>query len=482
MIGITSFGTYIPWYRIDRKLIFEQLGWFNAATVPHAKGEKAVANYDEDTLSLAHAAADACLRRIDAPPPEGVYLASLSLPYIQRQNANIVADALGLGPGGRRTDFTGSLKAGTTALLAALDAVAAGSVNPALVCAADCRLAKPGSVQEHQFGDGASALLVGQDNVVAEFKAGHSIAHDFVDYRQINGERFLHAWEERWIREAGLGRIIPEAVEGLLAETGLGIGDFAKIIIPCPTASWLKNLARKLGAEASQIPDTLQGSVGDTGTALPLMMLAAALEDAAPGDNLLMIGFGSGADALWFQVTDAIVEVRRRGQRLADQLSRRRQMTPYGKYLVFRELIPVDAGIRGEIVQSTAMTVLWQQGKTVSALEGVRCRRCGTPQYPRHKVCVNPDCEAIDDMEPYGFAHRMGRVVSFTGDNLVFSWDPPSIYGLIDFEGGGRILLDFTDCTLEDVSVGMPVRMGFRRKYADRERGYFGYYWKAVPA
>ncbi len=76
---------------------------------------------------------------------------------------------------------------------------------------------------------------------------------------------------------------------------------------------------------------------------------------------------------------------------------------------------------------------------------------------------------------------KVGKVVSFTGDNLAFSWDPPSFYGFIDFEGGGRIFMDFTDCTLETVKVGMPVDVSFRRKYADKQRGHYGYYWKAVP-
>ena len=41
--------------------------------------------------------------------------------------------------------------------------------------------------------------------------------------------------------------------------------------------------------------------------------------------------------------------------------------------------------------------------------------------------------------------------------------------------------LDFTDCAVEDVKVGMPVELSFRRKYYDEIRGIHGYFWKAVP-
>ena len=64
---------------------------------------------------------------------------------------------------------------------------------------------------------------------------------------------------------------------------------------------------------------------------------------------------------------------------------------------------------------------------------------------------------------------------------LAYSIDPPAIYGMVQFEGGGRLMADFTDCQMSDLKVGMPVKMAFRRHYVDQERGFTGYFWKAVP-
>ena len=60
------------------------------------------------------------------------------------------------------------------------------------------------------------------------------------------------------------------------------------------------------------------------------------------------------------------------------------------------------------------------------------------------------------------------------------SLDPPAIYGMIQFDGGGRILTDFTDCSLDDVEVGVPMKMTFRKTYHDDKRGFTGYFWKAT--
>ena len=479
MVGITSYGAYIPWYRLNRKIIFEQFGWFNPGTAGVAVGEKAVANYDEDTLTMAVSAAVDCLANEDRDSLYGLFLASTSLPFAERQNSVIVSEALDLGSDIRTADFSGSIRSGTTALLSALDGVK--KKRRILVCAGDNRMGKPGSSQEHTFGDGAAALLVGNEGVIAEFKGAYSVSRDFIDYRRTSTDKFGYGWEERWIRDEGYKKIIPEAALGLIQKYKLNVDDFAKIVIACPIAGALKGLVKTLGANPDQIQDNLMAEVGDTGTAMSLMMLVAALEDAKPGDKILVLSYGSGSDALFFEATDEIQKVQKEKKGIKGYLADRNDLTVYSKYLVFRDIIPLEVGIRGEDISPTAMSVLWREGKIVSALVGSKCKACGTPQYPKQRVCVNPDCGVIDHMEDFRFSDKIGTLTSYTGDNLAFCWDPPQIYGLIDFNEGGRIFLDLTDCSLDSINVGIPVSMSFRRKYSDPQRGFFGYFWKAVP-
>ncbi|MBN1947624.1 MAG: hydroxymethylglutaryl-CoA synthase family protein [Bradymonadales bacterium] len=480
MTGIVSFGAYLPRLRLDRKAIFAAMGWFNPVTFGAARGEKAVANHDEDSVTLAVEAARDCLACGSKGRIGALFAASTTFPYLERMNAALIASALDLQPELAAQDSGGAATAGTTSLLSALSCVTAGEVEQALVTASDCRLGKPGSGQEHVFGDGAASMLVGRDDVIATYLGSHSIRQDFPDQVRQPGRLFGRSWEERWIREEGYQPLLQGAIQGLLAKTEKSLTDLAKVCIACPDPRTIAAIGKKLRLTPEQLVDPLLGSVGDTGCAHALLLLASALAESKPGDLILVAGYGSGADALLFQATEALATFGGPAG-VKPALARRVALVPYEKYLTFREILPVELGIRGEIQAPTALSALSRERRAVLGLVGMRCTACGTPQFPPQHRCVNPECRAMDTSEPYPFSSRTGTVFSYTGDMLAFSFDPPAAYGLVDMAGGGRLNLDFTDCTLDELKVGMEVALTFRRKYVDRERGLTGYFWKATP-
>lgn len=480
MIGLCSYGGHIPRYRLNRRLIFEAMGWMNPATIANSRGERAVANFDEDSITMAVAAGIGALQEVDRSTVQGVYFASTTLPYKERLNAGILVPALNLKDQVRAADFTGSLKSGTTALLAALDAVKPGSPDKIVVAASDCRLGKPASAQEMLFGDGAAAFVVGGENVVAEFKGSYSVTYDFGDHYRGSIQTFDTQWEDRWIRDLGIEQFIPEAINGLLANTGLTIGDFSTVIYPCYYPEARKGINKKLGIAPEQEHDNLQAVVGETGTPHPLIMLAEALEDANPGDKLLLVSNGSGCDAICFEVTREIEKIKNR-KPISASLARKADLDIYTKMLVWRDLIPADFGKRKEVDHWTRFSALWRNRQLVFGLMGGKCTQCGTAQIPSQEICINPECNAIGTQTPHPFFDKMGTIASFTGDNLAASVDPPAIYGEVEFDGGGRMMLDITDCRLGELSTGTRVSMSFRRKYYDEKRGISGYFWKAIP-
>jgi NAD(P)-dependent dehydrogenase (short-subunit alcohol dehydrogenase family)/uncharacterized OB-fold protein/putative sterol carrier protein len=193
-----------------------------------------------------------------------------------------------------------------------------------------------------------------------------------------------------------------------------------------------------------------------------------------------MCGFGQGANALYFEVTDNIGKLTDRNG-VAGSLANKKSTDNYMKWLKFRDLIKTEMGIRAEAPTQTATSVLWRKNKMIMGLVGGKCRECDTPQFPKADICVNPECGAFHSQEDYEFADVPASVKTFTGDLLSVSVDPPAIYGMVQFEGGGRTVLDFTDCELDDIRVGLPVKMAFKRKGADKDRGFVNYFWKAVP-
>src|SRR5580704_19621452 len=117
-------------------------------------------------------------------------------------------------------------------------------------------------------------------------------------------------------------------------------------------------------------------------------MLVAALEEAKPGDRILVVGFGQGADALLFEATPAIgSQPARRGVR--GHLKRRKEETSYAKYLAFNDLVEIERGMRAEADKLTPLSSLWRNRETVTSFMGGRCTKCGTLQFPRTNICVN---------------------------------------------------------------------------------------------
>ena len=479
MVGIVSYGVHVPWYRMSRKTLGEAMGWF---TPPGAAGEKAVANYDEDSLTLGVNAAMNCLGGLARDRVDGLFFATTSASYKLRGNAEIIATALDLRPDIRSNDFTSCTKAGTSAFLTACDTIESGSSQSVIVCTSDCRLAKPGSTQEQIYGDAAVALLLGKDDVIATLEGWYSLSYDFPDYWKSEEETFEHSWEERFSRDVGYTKFIPEAISGLLKKYNLTIKDFAKIIYTCPYTREHASIGKTLGAEANQIQDNMITTMGDSGTAYPLMMLIEALEDAKPGDRIMVVSYGGGSDALSFLVTDKIEEVKKK-EAIKTSLALRKELSSYERYASFRDILPIEKGIRSEYTEGTPTQIsrLWRQRRAILALVGSRCKVCGTPQYPPQRVCVKPGCGAIDQMEPYRFSDKKGYLFTYTADNLAFTINPPQLYGVVNFEGGGRFWFDLTDCNQDSLKVGMPLKMSFRGKYFDKHRGIHGYCWKSVP-
>jgi 3-hydroxy-3-methylglutaryl CoA synthase/NAD(P)-dependent dehydrogenase (short-subunit alcohol dehydrogenase family)/putative sterol carrier protein len=482
MTGIVSYGGYIPRLRLDRMSVYQHIGWLAPATVMVAQGERSMCNWDEDSLTMAVAAARDCLLGVDKTGVDALYLASTTLPFADRLNAGIVATALNLRENILTADLTSSLKAGTTAIIAALEAVQAG--KQVLVTATDKRETKAGSFYEMWYGDGAASLLLGAEDVLAEYKGSYSVSYDFVSHYRGAHSRFAYTWEERWVRDQGYAKIIPEAINGLLDKLGLTINDVDRVVYPCFFAREHAAIARTIGAAPEKVADNMHAVCGETGAAHPLVMLIDVLEEAQPGERVVVAGFGQGCDALCFEVTEKAGQsgtgrTLRNGVKGA--LARKKRVDNYVKFLKFRDLIETETGIRSEAPDQTAMTTLWRKRKTILGLVGGVCTVCGTPQYPKMEICVNPDCGAAHSQEDYEFADVPATIKSFTGDMLAVSVDPPAIYGMVQFEGGGRLMADFTDCELADLKVGLPVEMVFRQHYVDQERGFTGYFWKAVP-
>lgn len=471
MAGIASYGAYIPLHRLSRPDI--QKAWDSMIPIP---GEKAVAGYDEDSITMAVAAGRDCLTGIDPRKVDRLYFASTTSPYREKQAASVVAGALGLTKETVTMDFGGSLRAATNALRAALDAVEAGAAKGVIVTCADTRLGAPNGDKEMAFGDGAAALLISKTDAAVDIVGSHSVYQEFHDVWRSDRDTFVRSWEERFVREAGYMRLVPSTVGAALKKCKLAPGDIAKAAIYAPDPRLLGMASGKMGFDPmAQLQDPMYMSVGNTGSALALMMLVAALEDAAPGQNLLCVSYGDGCDVFVLKTTDRIEKIKDR-RAIKRHLASKKMMPSYLKYVQWRGLMETEPPPRPP-VNHISVPALWRDMDWGLALHGVKCKKCGTPQYPPQRVCVI--CQAQDDFEPYSFTDKKAKINAFSHDNLAASIDPPTTIAAVDFEGGGRIIFNMVDRDPQDVKTGMPVEVSFRQVHFFE--GIHNYWWKCTP-
>lgn len=465
MVGIRAYGGYIPKMRLARDEVAKAWGSSSMG------GEKAVCNHDEDSLTMAVEASINCIEGIDPKTVDGVYFASTTPPYREKQSSALIATVLDLGRVTVTADFTDSLKAGTTALRAAVDAVKSGSAKNVVVAVADTRPAEPQSSFEQSFGDGAAALLISDQDVIATAEGTHSIADEIVGLYRTDSDSYVRQFSSKFDSQYGYTNNVVEAVSGLLKKCGAKPGDITKACIYAPDPRSLLGVAKALKLDAkTQLQDPLLMSVGDTGTPLSLMMLVNALEKANAGDTILVASYGDGSDAMLFKVTENIKKVRpRRG--IDVYLKNRAPLANYDKFVSYRNLMNKDL----EAVSSSA-TILWRERKQDLGLYGVKCGHCGQMQYPMNRVCLK--CGKKDKIEEIKMA-RKGKVFTFTLDYLVSGPEVPIPRTIIDLTDGARIFLQMTDCKPEEVGIDTPVELTFRKMHEGG--GFKNYYWKSRP-
>ena len=473
MVGIVSYGAYIPIYRLSRESIAAVWGR------PLGRGEKAVANADEDSVTMAVEAVLDCLSGIDRQVVDGLYLASTTTPYREKQSASIVRAATDLREEITTIDFANSLRGATNAISAAVNAIKAGEAKKVMVVASDCPLPAPNSEFEPVFGDGSAAFLLGDLEVAVSIEGSYTLSSEFYDVWRKEGDTYPMAWEDRFIREEGYQKILPQAVQELMKKYKLAPKDFSKAIFCAPDARTHVTLARMIGFDPrTQVQDLMFDSIGDTRCALAPMMLVAALEEAKPGDKLLFTSYGDGVDAYILQVTEQIEKIRnRRG--IKRHLASKLMLPSYGLYLRMRNLMEWSADLRPP--RRSSLTFIWRDRKTFYSLYGQKCKSCGEIQFPRQRVCMY--CQTKDNFEEVRLADRKGKLFTYSMDERAREIVLPHIRAVVDLEGGGRFYCSLTDRDPEKVDVGMPVELTFRIFFdgITEGSGFRNYMWKARP-
>lgn len=465
--GIAAFGAYIPMTRLP-------LASISGRQPVEGGAEKAVAFYDEDSATMAVAAAVDCLRGIDRTSIDAVMFASTTYPLREKQGAVLLATALDLRSDVETADFSGSLRAGTDALKAALRTVAAGASDSVLVVAADCRMAAPRSPMEANLGDAAAAFLVRRNGAVAILEGTKAVASEMQDVWRSDGDTFVHGWEDRFIVDEGYLPAMIAAVRGVVDAGGGQIDAFDRAALYAHDARSHSTLVRRLGIEAGAVEPTLLGRVGNCGAAYAPLLLVSALEAARAGQRILLASYGDGAEAFAFRVGEAIDALPPRAG-VCGHLARRRLLRSYDSFLRSRGLMPAEwqAGTGPGL----SATVRLRERDADIGLVGGACAACGLVQFPRPQVCYK--CHARGPWRRHRLSDRRGEVLAYTFDFFFPTPEPPAIMTVVEVDGC-RVHIQLADIAPDQVRLELPVRFAFRKIHDAGGRP--NYFWKAVPA
>jgi uncharacterized OB-fold protein len=360
-------------------------------------------------------------------------------------------------------DFGGSLRAGTTALRAAFDAVAAGSVRTALVTAADCREGAPESAEEMLFGDAAAAVAVGRDGLCAELVASVSRSDDFPDEWRRDTDAQVRSFASKYSLARGYAENVVAVARALFEKAGVQPEQIARAALSSSDGRAHIPAAKALGIPAARVEDVRAGDIGITGASMPLFLLAQALDRANPGDLILAIAYGDGADGFLFRALGSGARLRQDGATM--------EYPTYQVYRKQRDYWRANAG------GAEISNVLLRREETQNVrLHGSVCPQCGTLQFPIAKVCGA--CHHHGGLMEKPLARR-GRLFTFTKDFLYSAPVEPTVMAVVDLEGGGRFLCQMTDVDPATVEIGMEVELVLRRMREGAGDHY--YYWKCRP-
>jgi hydroxymethylglutaryl-CoA synthase len=307
-VGIVGYGAYVPRYRLPASEI-SRIWTDGMGGLPIE--EKSVAGPDEDVTTMSIEAARNSLKRAGISPQDirAVWVGSESHPYAVKPTSTIVAEAIGAVPSTQAADWEFACKAGTEAMVAAMGLVGSGMARYALAIGMDIAQGRPGDPLEYTAAAGGAAFLIGPgEEALAIIEASYSFVTDTPDFWRRAYQKYPEHGH-RFTGEPSYFKHITEAGQAMMDATDTKPEDYAYCVFHQPNTKFPQRVGKMLGFNAEQIKTgLLVPKIGNTYSGSAIIGLTAILDEAKPGDKILMVSYGSGAgsDAMVLSVTDNI--------------------------------------------------------------------------------------------------------------------------------------------------------------------------------
>jgi hydroxymethylglutaryl-CoA synthase len=336
-VGVVGYGAYVPRYRLPAKEV-ARIWTDGQGGLPVV--EKSVPGPDEDVVTMSIEAARNALKRaqIHADHLRAVWVGSESHPYAVKPTSTIVAEAIGAVPNTQAADWEFACKAGTEAMVAAMGMVGSGMADYALAIGMDTAQGRPGDPLEYTAAAGGAAFILGKaEESLAVIEASYSFVTDTPDFFRRAYQKYPEHGH-RFTGEPAYFKHVSSAAEAMMDATDTKPEDYTYAVFHQPNAKFPQNVAKSLGFTAEQIKTgLLVPMIGNTYSGAAIIGLTAILDEAKPGDRILMVSYGSGAgsDAMVIHVTEKIEQRRDLAIKTRAYIDRRTEID-YAEYVRMR--------------------------------------------------------------------------------------------------------------------------------------------------
>lgn len=446
MASISACSVYIPIWRLSRDEISKYTG------MPSMGGEKAVANWDEDAITMAVEAAKNLGKDFDA-----LFFASTTSPFRIKQASSIIASALDL-ENVYTMDFSNSFRASTNALITANNFLDSGKFERILVVSADRVPVKPGTIYEQLYGDAAVAIVLEREGG-AKILGYNSYPQALPGYWMLKDE--IQSYDMR-LDGISYATSIQNAVMPLFAKLSLTPADFDRFVSSAPDPKSYETVMKAIGIKPQEF---FFKKVGIAGTAHSLLLLSSQLEK--PG-RILLASHGDGIDAIAIDIEKGIQT------NLGKMLESKKEIS-YGDYLFNLGVIA-----NRDSPDRPSITKFWREQKSIIRFYGIKCRKCGAISYPISKACIECGSQEFEEVK-LGYK---GKIYTFTIDYLVSPGNyfgdgvHPHCVAVVDLEEGGRVFFEVTDVLRDFTAIecDAEVERTFRLLFEKNNFRYYG--WK----
>lgn len=310
--GLVGFGFALPVGRVGLDVLAQSMGQDSDLFSGLGIKTRTFASNEENTFTLCARAGKNMFEKttVDLKYVEYCILGSETPLYAVNPTSSMLAGVLGIPETAQMFDMEFACKSATAGMAMVCEIVKHKKEGVGVVFAGDIGSGEPGDALAYTAGSAGVGMIFGNSDeypVLATVEHMTTLNRSRMDFwKQQGAQHPNHAG--RWSGEV-YAEIILASVRHFLDQAKKDIADFDHVVLHMPNGKLPARVAARLGVTKEQLKaGWIVEVVGNTYSACVPLALCNVLSVAKPGEDILVVSYGSGAgsDAFWLKVTEEI--------------------------------------------------------------------------------------------------------------------------------------------------------------------------------